>query len=44
MKSKNATPERKTYAKPEVTSSEAFQVEAQGCTLFGVCSTSEVFP
>ncbi len=33
--------EKKPYQKPQVFSSEAFQVEAGACTLFVVCSTSE---
>ncbi len=33
--------EKKPYEKPQVVSSEAFEVEAGACTLFVVCTTSE---
>ena len=41
MKQVKTKSEKRPYEKPKVLSSEAFQVEAGGCTLFFVCPTSE---
>lgn len=41
MDAKASRLEKKPYEKPQVVSSEAFEVEAGGCTLFVICSTSE---